>query len=76
MRYVVVSSKSRNNLAIIGQSKVWKLGCKFKQNASSFDVGKWFDNFLYFVDIVCSILDTADFTFYISGARRPSAFDE
>ena len=41
-----------------------------------FDVGKWFDDFLYFVDIVCSILDTADFAFYVSGARRPSVLDE
>ena len=72
----MVGAKSRNNLAIIGQSKVLNLGCKFKQNALSFYIGKWFDNFLYFVDIVCSILDTADFAFYVSGARRPSVLDE
>ena len=47
-----------------------------EKNASSFDVGKWFDDFLYFVDIVCSILDTADFAFYVQGARRPSVLDE
>lgn len=72
----MVGVKSRNNLAIIGQLKVLELGCKFKQNDSSFDVGKWFDDFLYFVDIVCSILDTADFAFYVQGARRPSVLDE
>ena len=76
MRYVVVGVKSRNNLAIIGQLKEWKLECKFKQNDSSFDIGKWFYDFLYFVDIVCSILYTADFAFYVSGARRPSVLDE
>ena len=33
----MVSVKSRNNLAIIGQLKVLKLGYKFKQNRR-----KWF----------------------------------
>ena len=47
-----------------------------EKNDSSFDVGKWFDNFLYFVDIVRSILYTADFTFYVQCARRPSVLDE
>lgn len=72
----MVGVKSRNNLAIIGQSKVWKLEREMEKNDSSFYVGKWFDDFLYFVDIVRSILDTADFAFYVSGARRPSVLDE
>ena len=76
MEVAIDRLKSRNNLAIIGQLKEWKLECKMEKNASSFDVGKWFDDFLYFVDIVCSILDTADFAFYVQGARRPSVLDE
>ena len=38
----MVGVKSRNNLAIIGQSTEWKLECKMEKNDSSFDVGKWF----------------------------------
>ena len=67
----MVGVKSRNNLAIIRQLKGLYLVCNMTKNATSFDVGKWFDDFLYFVDIVRAILDTADFAFYIQGARRP-----
>ena len=42
MRFVMVSAKSRNNLAIIGQLTEWKLEYKMEKNVSSFDVGKWF----------------------------------
>ena len=38
----MVCSKSRNNLAIIGQLKVWKLEREMEKNALSFYIGKCF----------------------------------
>ena len=41
MRYVMVGSKSRNNLAIIGQLEEWKLECEMEKNDSSNYIKKY-----------------------------------
>ncbi len=41
MRYVMVGSKSRNNLAIIGQLEEWKLEREMEKNDSSNYIKKY-----------------------------------